>query len=194
MRRELVAVIVVAGLVAGASIGTYGFDSSGRLFGVFFAAIKVPLLLLTAAAIALPGFFVISTVRGLRGDWPAVLAGILQAQAVIAVVLAAIGPITMFLYLSGLSYRYALLWNGVVFLIATTVGQAVLRRACANLVKSDPRHRAMLRLWTVMYAFVGIQMGWTLRPFLGAPGAVPTFFRDEPFTNAYVVVLKLIFG
>jgi hypothetical protein len=32
-----------------------------------------------------------------------------------------------------------------------------------------------------------------LRPFVGAPGLPVTFFRDEPFSNAYVAVAKLFF-
>ena len=27
----------------------------------------------------------------------------------------------------------------------------------------------MLRAWMVIYVFVGIQMGWVLRPFIGNP-------------------------
>ena len=56
------------------------------------------------------------------------------------------------------------------------------------------RHRVMLALWVVLYAFVGIQMGWTLRPFVGTPGIPVTFFREGPFTNAYVEVAKLVVG
>ena len=29
----------------------------------------------------------------------------------------------------------------------------------------------MLRTWLVIYVFVGIQMGWVLRPFIGDPAA-----------------------
>ena len=52
----------------------------------------------------------------------------------------------------------------------------------------------MLYAWLVLYAFVGIQMGWMLRPFIGAPDMATGFFRSEPFSNAYIVVLRLIFG
>ena len=52
----------------------------------------------------------------------------------------------------------------------------------------------MLWGWLIAYTFVGIQMGWMLRPFVGTPGIPVTFFRQEPFTNAYVVIAKLVFG
>ena len=52
----------------------------------------------------------------------------------------------------------------------------------------------MLWLWMLLYAFVGIQMGWMLRPFIGSPALAVTFFRPEPFSNAYEFVLRLIVG
>jgi hypothetical protein len=39
-------------------------------------------------------------------------------------------------------------------------------------------------LWIVVYAFVGSQMAWTLRPFVGAPGLGFELFR-QPGGNFY---------
>jgi hypothetical protein len=33
-------------------------------------------------------------------------------------------------------------------------------------------------LWIALYAFVGSQMAWTLRPFVGAPGLPFELFRQ----------------
>ena len=52
----------------------------------------------------------------------------------------------------------------------------------------------MVFAWLILYAFVGIQMGWMCRPFVGAPTLEPSFFRAEPFSNAYVVIAHLVFG
>lgn len=41
------------------------------------------------------------------------------------------------------------------------------------------RARTVLGVWTVIYAIVGAQMGWILRPFIGAPGLPFTWFRDR---------------
>lgn len=55
-------------------------------------------------------------------------------------------------------------------------------------------HRIAIFAWFVLYAFTGIQMGWTLHPFVGSPDLPSSFFRAEPFSNAYVFVSLLIFG
>jgi hypothetical protein len=52
----------------------------------------------------------------------------------------------------------------------------------------------LLLAWTLLYAFVGMQMGWMLRPFVGSHDLPVTFFRDEPFSNAYIAILQLFFG
>jgi hypothetical protein len=50
----------------------------------------------------------------------------------------------------------------------------------------------MLRAWLVLYAFVGIQMGWVLRPFIGDPFGPVEFFRRGAWDNAYVIVARMI--
>ena len=35
-------------------------------------------------------------------------------------------------------------------------------------------------------------MGWILRPFVGTPGMPPEFFRAGSWTNAYLVVGRLL--
>lgn len=37
--------------------------------------------------------------------------------------------------------------------------------------------RRVFRLWVVLYALVGAQMGWVLRPFIGSPDMAFTWFR-----------------
>jgi hypothetical protein len=44
----------------------------------------------------------------------------------------------------------------------------------------------------VIYAFVGIQMGWVLRPFVGNPSEPASFFRADAWGNAYLVILQLL--
>jgi hypothetical protein len=76
--------------------------------------------------------------------------------------------------------------------MASVVAQIILRRRYVSLIKTDPVHRRMLILWLLLYAFVGVQVGWTLRPFIGSPNAPVAFFRNEPFSNAYVEVLGIM--
>ncbi len=42
-----------------------------------------------------------------------------------------------------------------------------------------PRGRGVLRTWIVIYAIVGAQMGWILRPFIGSPHLPFSMFRER---------------
>jgi len=79
-----------------------------------------------------------------------------------------------------------------MFGVATAAARIVVRRYCAPLIRRSARHRQLLRFWFVLYAFVAIQMGWVLRPFIGNPDLPVTFFRTEAWGNAYVVLAHLI--
>lgn len=178
----------------GAAMGSYHCDSPQRIWMVVFSASKVPLLLLTTSLLCLPGFFVLSTVLGLRDDFRESLQAILAGQAAVSVALASLAPLTRFWYFSNGDYRDALLFNAAAFTVAGIAGQLVMLRYYRGLILRNPLHRLMLHAWLGLYAFVGIQMGWMLRPFIGHPDIPVTFFRQEPFSNAYVVVARLILG
>jgi hypothetical protein len=193
-RRLLPAIVLVFGPLYGAFMGSYHLDSPERGLIVLYSAIKVPLLLFATSVICLPGFFVLNTVFGLREDLRAALRAIVAGQAALSVVLASLAPMTRMWYFSVDSYRGALLFNAGVFTVAALAGQLVMRRYYRPLISHNPRHRIMLFAWLVLYAFVGMQMGWIFRPFIGSPHMPPAFFRADSFTNAYVVIAGLIFG
>ncbi|MBI4880989.1 MAG: hypothetical protein HY812_15230 [Planctomycetes bacterium] len=54
-----------------------------------------------------------------------------------------------------------------------------------------PRGRIVLRTWIVIYAVVGAQMGWILRPFVGAPDLPFTAFRDRE-SNFFLAFFRAV--
>ena len=190
--RHAVVAVVLGGGVYGAVMGSFGGVSGDRGLQIVFSAVKVPLLLLLTTALALPSFFVVNTVLGLRRDWPAALRAVLGAQGAVAIVLAALAPYTAVWYASSGHYQRATAFNGVMFLVAAVAAQWVLRQYYAPLVAGDRRHRSLVRGWLILYAFVAIQLGWVLRPFVGDPSQPPTFFRAGAWGNAYVVVADVV--
>ncbi|WP_225913923.1 hypothetical protein [Leptolyngbya ohadii] len=51
----------------------------------------------------------------------------------------------------------------------------------------------LLKFWLVLYGLVGSQLGWTLRPFFGAPGEPFQLFRPIE-SNFYSQVLRSLFS
>lgn len=190
--RWLVAFVVTGGLLYGAVMGSFSALAPGRYHQMLYAGAKVPLLLLATFVLCLPSFFIINTVAGLRDDLGQALQAIVGAQACVTLVLTGLAPLVAVFYLSSGDYLWAVLFNGILFGVATLSAQVVIRRYYRPLVRKDRRHRWMLYAWFVTYAFVGIQMGWVLRPFIGDPNSPVRFFREAAWGNAYVVVGRLI--
>lgn len=188
----LPAFVVVFSPIYGAVMGSFHFNSPERTWQCVFAALKLPLLLFGTTALCMPGFFVLNTVMGLRDDFRAALQAIFAGQSGLSIALASLAPLTRVWYFSEGSYRAALLFNAGMLALATLAGHIVTFRYYRPLVRRDGKHLWMAYAWLVLYAFVGIQMGWMLRPFVGDPTLPVAFFRGEPFSNAYVVVFRLI--
>ena len=186
-RRQSWWVVVVCGLAYGAVMGSFG----GRAGQMAYSAVKVPLLLGATVLLTLPCFFMVNTLLGLRDDFATALRGVIASQAGLTILLVSLAPITLFWYASSGVYQQAILFNGVMFGIASLGAQVILRRAYRPLIARNPIHQRLLKIWLVLYAFVGIQMGWILRPFIGEPSEPTQFFRPGAWDNAYEIVAKM---
>jgi hypothetical protein len=184
--------VLACGAFYGGVMGCFGGLGGDRLWQLAYSAAKVPLLLMVTTLLSLPSFFVLNTLLGVRADFPEALRSLAAAQAGLTITLVALSPITLFWYASSSDYHAAILFNGLMFGVASLGAQVLLRRAYRPLSARNPRHRWLLRTWLVIYAFVGIQMGWVLRPFIGAPDRPVQFFREDSWGNAYVVVARMI--
>ncbi len=184
--------ILFCGGAYGAVMGTFGGFAGDHPWQVIWSAVKVPILIVLSFALCLPFFFMLNTLLGLRDDFGDAIASLLQTQAVVTITLLSLAPYTAVWYCSTTKYEPALLFNAAVFAIASIAGQTVLRRLYRPLIVRCARHRIMLRIWLILYAFIGTQMGWILRPFVGDPRWPVHFFRNGAFSNAYVVIARLI--
>lgn len=189
---SLALVILCFGPVYGAVMGSYALETPERLLQVFYSAVKVPLLLAVSTLVCLPAFFVLSATLGLFADIRASLTAILAGQAVMSITLASLSPFVLVCYASFESYDAAKFVNGGLFAVSLLGAQVVARRLYRPLIAANPLHRVMIAIWGGLYVFVAVQMSWTLRPFIGVRGMETSFFRAEPFTNAYVEMAALI--
>lgn len=191
---QLGTLVVVFGLAYGAVMGSFGGVFGERFWQVVFSAVKVPLLLAGTFALSLPSFFIVNTLFGLRSDFLYSMRALVATQAGLTIVLASFAPFTILWYASSSNYRAAILFNLAMFGSASVTAQWLLRRFYEPLIQRDRRHRTLLRVWLVIYGFVGIQMGWVLRPFIGTPNLTPQFLRQDVWGNAYVRLANIIWS
>ncbi len=164
---------------------------AGRPLQMIYSALKVPLLFGVTFMISLPAFFVLNTLAGLRNDFRDIIRAVAATQAGVCVILMSLSPYTLLWYASSSDYRSAVVFNTIVFGTSSLAGQLLLVRFYRPLVQRNSRHRLMLKTWLVIFAFVGIQTGWMLKPFIGSPNRPAEFLRASDWTNAYVAVFRL---
>ncbi len=195
---QLAGLLTAFGLVYGSVMGGYGASTGRWTVQPLISAVKVPVLLIVTFSVAMPSFFVVNTLLGLRDDFRQAARALMATQAALTIILASLAPVTAFWYASYDNYNAAILFNALMFGVAAFAAQIVLRRYYRPLIQRNRRHRPMLWAWLILYAFIGIQMGWVLRPFIGDPELPPRLFRQSAWGNAYVEVFdtlwKLIAG
>ena len=156
------------------------------------AAIKLPLLFLGTLAICFPGFFVIQVLVGSRLRLAQVLALVLGALSLSAILLAAVVPITAFFLFTGANYYFLTLLHILIVLGAGLVGMAVLHEglafACEKRGVYPRKAMTIMKVWAVLFAFVGIQMAWNLQPFVGDRGQPFQLFRHNE-GNFYTAII-----
>jgi hypothetical protein len=191
---HLGSLLVAFGVTYGAVMGSFGGVFGERFWQVVYSAAKVPLLLIGTFLLSLPSFFVINTLFGLRSDFLYAVRALVATQAGLTIILACFAPFTALWYVSFSNYKGAVLFNTAMFGTASLVAQRLSQRFYQPLIERNGRHRWLLRMWLVIYAFVGIQMGWVLRPFIGSPDLPTHFFRQEAWGNAYVRLAEILWA
>jgi len=82
---------------------------------------------------------------------------------------------------SSSNYQFFKLLNVGVFTVAGIIGVLFLvqgmRLVSASGTEGGCASSMVVRLWIIVYAFVGSQVAWTLRPFVGAPSMRFELFR-----------------
>ncbi len=175
----------------GAATGAYASPAQA-----VSAAIKLPVLFLGTLAICFPGFFVIQVLVGSRLRLAQVLALVLGALSLSTILLAAVVPITLFFLFTGANYYFLTLLHVLIVLGAGLLGMVVLHDglafACEKRGIYPKKAMTIMKVWAVLFAFVGIQMAWNLEPFVGDRGRPFQLVRHHEgnFYTAIVYSLK----
>ena len=73
--------------------------------------------------------------------------------------------------------------------VVVDADQKSKKRVIKNVDPAVKTRTNILRFWLGLYAFVGCQLAWTLRPFFGAPGQAFELFRPRE-GNFYLSVIQ----
>jgi hypothetical protein len=166
--RTALVMIALGGALFGAAVGS--FRGGGQ---IFFSAVKIPAATLATLAICGPGFAALAAAYGRHWTLRETLALALAAGARSSLVLFALAPALWLAIDLGASYDHARLGAALAYALAGFSALVFLLRGLGD----APGRTATAASFVVLFAIVGSQTAWLLRPYLGDPrdGEVPLF-------------------
>lgn len=202
--RALLTLVVVAGAFYGACMALYGarWGTAYGLPHVLAAMVKVPLLFLFTLAVTAPSLHVFAALARSQLAFGQTVRLLLAASALSLVVLASFAPVTVFFTFCTRSHPFLQLLNATFFTVAGLVGMRCVRMRLSEALaaqvpervartvdagretqsertsRSAPKLVFVCGAWFVVYGGVAAQMGWLLRPFVGAPNRAQVLLRE----------------
>lgn len=165
-----------------------------------YVAIKFPLIiLLTSCGNALLNGM-LAPLLGLNIPFRQSFLTILMSFAIASAILGSFSPLIAFLIWNspsietvgrtGATYSLIMLTHVAVIAFAGIVANVRLRNLLRELGGGRVANRVLFA-WLVGNLFLGSQLSWIFRPFIGAPGLPLQFLRDHPLAgNFYEAVWR----
>jgi hypothetical protein len=157
------------------------------------SGIKLPLLFSLALLVCFPAFFIIQHVLGSRLGFWQMFKVILSGFVMIALVMVSFSPIVIFFLITGDNYSFLKLLHVAIFGLSGLFGMKTildaLRFSCEKKNVYPKVGVVVFRFWIVILAFVGMQLAWNLRPFIGNREQQFELFRKRE-GNFYLSVIR----
>jgi hypothetical protein len=191
-------IVAVLSLVYGLTMGASGFAAGFNrgLLQMISSGIKVPALYLLTILICFPVLFVVLVLMGSRMSFLQTLALILLAVTLNSILLAAFAPIVLFFIITDSSYDFVKLAHVAVMGFSGIWAMAALwhglREMCDKFELYPRQAVRIMQIWILIFGFVGTQMAWSLRPFVGSIDRPFQVFRAEQEGNFYTAVAHSI--
>ncbi|HEX3626593.1 MAG TPA: hypothetical protein VH280_14355 [Verrucomicrobiae bacterium] len=190
-----VAVIILGAGTYGATMGWWRGPEQAM-----FVAIKFPLIILmvTAGNALLNGL--LAPLLGLNIRFYQSFSGMVMSFTVTSAILGGFSPIMAFLVWNapgmasaGSTYSVILLAHVAAIALAGTAGNVRLLQLLESLSTRRAVALSVLGAWLTGNLFLGSQLTWILRPFIGSPNLPIQFLRPNAFQgNFYEAVFRAI--
>jgi len=162
------------GVAMGCHNGLYQALSSG---------VKLPILFALIILICFPAFFVIQAILGSKLTLGQMLSVILAGFMMTASIMVSFAPIVIFFLITGGNYGFIKLLHVAIITLSGLFGMVfvveALRFSCEKKEIYPKIGVRVFKFWIVILAFVGTQLSWSLRPFIGSKELPFQLFRKQ---------------
>lgn len=155
-----------------------------------YVAIKLPLLFLATTGIVALFNWMIGLLLGAELNLKSTIFAVFASMTLASWILLSLTPVALFFVMSGVpcsgthdELRYAhnciLTTHILILAVAGVAGNAALFNGLREIVTPNCSKAALFSAWLTAFAFVGCQMAWILRPFVGSPFYPVVFMRPD---------------
>ena len=180
-------IICLFGLFYGIVMGSYL-----SILQAFVAGVKVMILFITSLLICFPSFFIIQQVLGSKMSFRQMAIIILSGFVLSSTITLSFTPVIIFFMFTGNNYHFLQLLHVAIFIFSGAFGMNLmidaLKYACEKKNIYPRTGVTVFRVWIIILAFVGIQLSWNLRPFMGDRGQNFKLFRKYK-GNFYTAII-----
>ncbi len=159
---------------------------------ILAGACKVPILLFGTLILCLPSLYIFNILLGSKLSFKQTLTILLVSTYLMSMLLASLSPIVFFFIMTTGAKMFISLLNLIVFTISGLFSLDLLWKGMRYLTEKsgyEPNIR-VIKVWSIIYAVVGSQLSWGLRPYIGDINHF-ALFRDIE-GNFYIAVVKLV--
>ena len=146
------------------------------------AGAKVMVLFSLTLLICFPAFYIIQYILGSKLKLVQMISIILSGFVLTTAIMVSFAPIVMIFLLTGSNYYFLHLLHIAIFILSGIFGMLTvveaLKYSCEKKSIYPQVGGVVFRFWVIILAFVGIQLAWNFRPFIGNRGQPFALFRE----------------
>jgi hypothetical protein len=161
-----------------------------------YVAIKLPVLFIGTIVIVAVFNWMAASILGSGLSFRSTVFMVFASMTIGCWILVSLVPVAVFFLVSVVSsagthdeVRYAhnsiLMTHIVILALAGVGGNAVLLKGLCRVVRPRCPAVGLFLVWIFAFAFVGCQMSWILRPFVGSPFYEVAFMRPDCFDRNF---------
>jgi hypothetical protein len=155
---------------------------------------KLMSLLFLTLIICFPSFYIVQLVLGSKVKIKQLAVMMLSGFLMTTTIMLAFAPIVLLFQLSGDNYNFLKFLHVGVFVFSGFFGMRAVLDALKNSFAEQGVYPqiglSIFRVWVIIFAFVGIQLAWNLRPFVGYKSMAFELLRNDTQGNFYSSMIK----
>jgi len=156
------------------------------------AGFKIPVLFILSMIICFPAFFMVQYILGSKLKFHSMLAIILTGFVLTSAIMLSFSPIVIFFLITSSNYDFLKLLHVAIIGFAGIFGMRTvveaLKFSCEKKNVYPKIGVKIFQFWIIILAFVGMQLAWSLRPFIGAKDRPYQLLRKQE-GNFYLAVI-----